>query len=527
MKSTAKFFAGLSLLLISSTALWAFPDNLSNSPLKEMTGDTVKIFSSPSLIPLARIWKDEYSRLNPGVPFLMNSADKAAPAGNNSIFFLTGDQEDLTGIELDWKIVIGHNAIVPFINEKNPMSEKIAVSGITDKKLAALLDSKEIISWNNLTDDGMNVPASLFVPGNGAIIESVRNFTGYGNEIAESFVLENPQAVITSVQKDIYSIGFCRLSDLMNEKGELLQGINLLPIDKNGNGRVDSFESIYSSPVSLIRGIWIGKYPHELCGSIVAASGEKPEGENLTAFLSWVTTRGGDYLAMYGYSDIASVEKNLNLASLNAAETETVAAAPKSASELLILFSLIVAAGIIIAVVFRSRSKNKNVSRTAIAKSISVLNEKSIHAPAGLYFDKTHTWAFMEKDGIVRVGIDDFMQHLTGTITRIVMREPGEYVRRGEKIVTVIQEGKQLNLYAPISGKIISQNTDLYLDSSLLNISPYSDGWIYLIEPGNWVREIQFMFMADKFGEWIRNEFVSGISLPHRSGLHRRYMLML
>jgi glycine cleavage system H lipoate-binding protein len=211
---------------------------------------------------------------------------------------------------------------------------------------------------------------------------------------------------------------------------------------------------------------------------------------------------------MYGYSDLASVEKNLNLAALNATETETATAAPKTASGLIILFSLIVAAGLIIAIAVRSRNKTKNVSRPVTARIKSFLDEKSMLAPAGLYFDKTHTWAFMEKDGIVRVGIDDFMQHLTGTITRIVMREPGEYVRRGEKIVTIIQEGKQLILYAPVSGKIRSQNTDLYIDSSLLNISPYADGWIYLIEPANWTREIQFMFMADKFGEWIRNEVI-------------------
>ena len=49
-----------------------------------------------------------------------------------------------------------------------------------------------------------------------------------------------------------------------------------------------------------------------------------------------------------------------------------------------------------------------------------------VPGPEGLYYDKTHTWAFMEKEGLIRVGIDDFLQHVTGTITRVIMKEPGE-----------------------------------------------------------------------------------------------------
>ena len=63
----------------------------------------------------------------------------------------------------------------------------------------------------------------------------------------------------------------------------------------------------------------------------------------------------------------------------------------------------------------------------------------------------------MEQDGMIRLGIDDFLQHVTGTITRIMMKEPGEIVRRGEKILTLTKFGKQLSLYSPVSGTIKAQ----------------------------------------------------------------------
>ncbi len=113
----------------------------------------------------------------------------------------------------------------------------------------------------------------------------------------------------------------------------------------------------------------------------------------------------------------------------------------------------------------------------------------------------------MEKDGLIRVGIDDFLQHATGTITRVMMKEPGEILRRGEKILTLTKFGKQLNLYSPVSGTIKARNANLQGNSSLVNTSPFADGWVYLVEPKNWLRELQFMMMGEKHREWLKDEF--------------------
>ena len=103
---------------------------------------------------------------------------------------------------------------------------------------------------------------------------------------------------MTAIQKDPYAIGFCRLSDVRKEGlNEFEEDIRLLPIDKNGNGRIDHFESIYNSPDDLSRGVWIGKYPHALSGSIYAMSQTIPTDKNAIAFLTWIMTDGGKYLA--------------------------------------------------------------------------------------------------------------------------------------------------------------------------------------------------------------------------------------
>jgi len=135
------------------------------------------------------------------------------------------------------------------------------------------------------------------------------------------------------------------------------------------------------------------------------------------------------------------------------------------------------------------------------------LNENSVLAPAGFYYDKTHTWAFMEQDGMVKIGIDDFLKHVVGSITQLKMKPTGEKVRKGENILTVIRDGKQLKLYSPVSGFIRKQNESLIKTTSTINSAAFTKGWVYQIEPTNWAREVHFMFMIDKYREWLKDEF--------------------
>ncbi|MGM0621457.1 MAG: glycine cleavage system protein H, partial [Bacteroidota bacterium] len=123
------------------------------------------------------------------------------------------------------------------------------------------------------------------------------------------------------------------------------------------------------------------------------------------------------------------------------------------------------------------------------------------------FYDKTHTWAFMEENGQVKIGINDFLQHVTGSVTQLKMKAAGEKIRKGEKILTLMHQGKQLSIYSPVTGVIKQQNEELLTNPSQLNSAPYTNGWVYQIEPANWVREISFMFMADKFRDWMKDEF--------------------
>jgi hypothetical protein len=88
------------------------------------------------------------------------------------------------------------------------------------------------------------------------------------------------------------------------------------------------------------------------------------------------------------------------------------------------------------------------------------------------------------------------------------MKHPGERIRKGKQVLSIIQDGKQLDIYSPISGIIREKNKTLATNTSVINSSPYGEGWIYMIEPTNWIKEIQFLFMGNKYREWLKSELL-------------------
>lgn len=507
MKTFSFFIIGLILLCFCNKGqCYANTDSQTATP----SVNTLNILSSTELSSLATNWADEFGKSNPGLKITIKDLPENQILESSFISFISDQNQELITDETKWKMVIGRDAVVPIINAKNPLLNEIYRQGVSIEKLAQLLANPEKQNWKSLISGTENSPIHYYIIDNIAIKTAVCNFAKMNSTASSSTLVVNAEELLSAIQKDIYAIGFCKLTDVRNANTkDFLANIKLLPIDKNKNGRLDSFENIYTTMDAFTRGVWIGKHPKALCGNIYAVAASKPTDKNALDFLSWINTDGQKYLNPNGYSDLASIEKQANLEMLVNPEM-LVSQEEKplmSRAWLIVIIILVLSTTILTGAFWYAKNKIANKLNEDI-EITPAFDENSILAPKGLYFDKSHTWAFMVQDGNVKIGLDDFLQHITGSITRIKMKEPGEKVRKGEKILTIIQNGKQLNISSPISGIIREQNQALADNSSILNSSPYSEGWVYLIEPKNWLREIQFLFMAEKYKEWLQDEFI-------------------
>lgn len=93
-----------------------------------------------------------------------------------------------------------------------------------------------------------------------------------------------------------------------------------------------------------------------------------------------------------------------------------------------------------------------------------------------------HTWALGESPNFVRVGMDDFAARLIGKMDSISMPKRGQWVRQGQKLVTVAKNGKQVELVSPIEGEVTGLNEAILKDPLLAVRDPYGEGWLVTVQ---------------------------------------------
>jgi glycine cleavage system H lipoate-binding protein/ABC-type phosphate transport system substrate-binding protein len=502
--------SAIGILLLGALCLSSTKTDTGNKSAEE---NAVTVFCSSELFNLANGWAEEYGRQNPGSDIKVldiHGGDlEVALRTGSSVGLVSRDYlENYKGTSL-WQDVVGREVVVGLMNPANPMMSQVAQQGITAEKLAEACTSGDV-SWATLIDQGEGHAASIFITGDEAVRAMLGTYLKKDKSGLSVTVVDNSQALVTALLGDPYAIGFCGLADVLDPATRGLTGnLSLLPIDKNGNGKMDSFENIYADATAFSRGVWIGKYPQELISGIYSVASEKPKNAAERAFLRWVLTGGQQYLLANGYTYLALGERQTKLDKLIESQAAQEGSGPKYAGFKAVIIILLVAlvAGFIIEAIILYRRYSHGEAPGVPNLHADIFSEDSVRAPAGLFYDRTHTWAFMERDGQVRIGLDDFLPHITGGITSLKMKSPGEIIKKGEAILTIMRSGKQLTIKSPVSGTITTQNKALLNNASLLNTSPYSDGWIYMIEPSNWLREIQFMFMSDNFKVWLKSEF--------------------
>jgi len=151
------------------------------------------------------------------------------------------------------------------------------------------------------------------------------------------------------------------------------------------------------------------------------------------------------------------------------------------------------------------RLLNKPVKAKAM-QTLGYISENVLRIPRGLFYSKHHSWTHLEKSGFAKIGLDDLLANITGNISITPVVESGDMINKGDLIAHINQNGKELKITSPISGKIESYNKTLFENPSILHEDPYEKGWIAQIKPEDWQMETSSYLLAEDAAEWAKNE---------------------
>jgi glycine cleavage system H protein len=118
------------------------------------------------------------------------------------------------------------------------------------------------------------------------------------------------------------------------------------------------------------------------------------------------------------------------------------------------------------------------------------------------YVHPGHTWMKLTQDGDVIVGIDEFGQSVIGTIDAVQMPRLLRKVRQGEVGWTVKHGDRIVPMRSPVTGRVIEKNEMVLNNSSLINSSPYGDGWLFRVRPSKLNFQLSNLFTGRGASKW-------------------------
>jgi len=129
-----------------------------------------------------------------------------------------------------------------------------------------------------------------------------------------------------------------------------------------------------------------------------------------------------------------------------------------------------------------------------------------VRIPEGIFFARSHTWLNVFPTGKVYLGVDDFITRLLEKPQITLLRKSGDQVSKGDPILLLKEDGRELTVYAPMDGEILGVNEDLPLKPELMRNLLFTDGWAYSLKPKR-ASELKEMLLGDETPMWIAEEF--------------------
>jgi glycine cleavage system H protein len=118
------------------------------------------------------------------------------------------------------------------------------------------------------------------------------------------------------------------------------------------------------------------------------------------------------------------------------------------------------------------------------------MNVLGFEFPDALHYHVEHqTWARVDGDGMVTVGITSMGIRMSGDIYMCRPKPVGQAVQQGRSVAVVELAKAIVSVKSPLSGTVARINELLAAQPELVHRDPYGLGWIACIAPSAWDSE--------------------------------------
>lgn len=286
-----------------------FVSTLSAQSLK--ASDTLTYTGTRLTHPLVEGWIKEFNKSYPGVTII--PLPKGQNADKADIKILAYNLEKETFKPGETYVVVSNYAQLPIANSKNPLLHEWLKKGLTEAEFKKLY-------FKTSQEDSAHKPAhhTVNIYTREKPVCATKAFAShYGSDPNSSKgfgVAGDDRSLLAAVLKDSNGVSYNNLGfiyDLHTRK--LVDGITVIPVDINENGKVEQNELIYGNLDELISTLESGAVSSITVDKVNIVYNTEATKKSLPLFIDWVRNEGRKVNHQYGFLNIDTDVKILSL----------------------------------------------------------------------------------------------------------------------------------------------------------------------------------------------------------------------
>lgn len=293
---------------------------------KQQLEGQISVSGAFALYPLTVQWANEFQEQYPNVRINVSSggAGKGMTDVLNGMVDFAMLSRELHQEERDQgaiAITVGRDAVVPVINEANPLKDTILRRGITSEDARKIWVTGEIRTWGQLlgTDDSHEIGTFTRSDACGAAQTWAAWFGAKQEDLGGTAVYGDP-GIATAVGENKWGLGYNNIAYAYDSETDRPQaGLLILPVDKDEDGSIEDYERFYGTRRELVSAIEKDLYPMPPARNLYLVSKGAPSDTVSAAFLRYVMHSGQRFNEPAGYVRISKETYLGNMKVLRAA----------------------------------------------------------------------------------------------------------------------------------------------------------------------------------------------------------------
>jgi phosphate transport system substrate-binding protein len=302
--------AAISVITLASSFIKKAPVKTAGDDLE----GTISISGAFALYPITVKWADEFKKLHPKVVFNISAggAGKGITDALSGLVDIGLASRDIDPSEVKkgaYTIYVTKDAVVPTFNTGNPNTAALLAKGVKRSQFLDIFVTGNIKNWSQVAGK-TEVPIHVYTRSDAAGAgETWAKYFGKKQEDLLGVGVYGDPGLAQAVKKDPAAIGYNNLAYLYDLKTrKQVAGVHALPIDVNGNGKIDADENFYSTIDELTAAIAEGKYPSPPARNLGFLFKGKPKKKELIEFVKYVLTTGQKFVNENGYIPLSKTK---------------------------------------------------------------------------------------------------------------------------------------------------------------------------------------------------------------------------